>query len=203
MIAVVLAGGRSSRMGGGDKGFLSVDGRPILARVLAALAPQCGTVVLNANGDAERFTLFGRPVVADGVSGQCGPLAGVLAGMDYAASRHPDTTAILSVPADVPFLPSDLAAQLERRRVADGAAIVQARSGGRTHGVVALWSMAVRDDLRRALVDENVRRVSAFAVRHATATVVWPAEPLDPFLNVNTPDDLARARAMLDRAAVT
>lgn len=187
-------------MGGGDKGLLAVGGTSILARVLAALAGQCDDVLLSANGDPARFAAFGRAVVPDDVPGQRGPLAGVLAGLTHVAGRHPGETAIVTVPGDVPFLPLDLVARLEARRVADEAAIVQARSGERRHGVVALWSMAVRHDLRTALVDEDIRRVGLFAARHATATETWSTSPIDPFLNINTPDDLARAQALCERA---
>ena len=193
MIGIVLAGGRASRMGGEEKGFLHVGGLAIIERVLAALRAQCETVVINANGDPARFAAFGYPVVPDLLPDRPGPLAGLLAGLDHVAVHHPEVGFVLTVPADAPFLPHDLVARLDDCRIADRAAIVHARSGDHVHGVVALWSVSLREDLRRALVEEGLRKVGAFAARHPLATVAWPAQPVDPFLNVNTPEDLAAA----------
>ena len=193
MIGIVLAGGRASRLGGTEKGFLEVGGVPIIARVLAALREQCETIVINANGDPARFAAFDCPVVPDSLPDRPGPLAGLLAGLDHVAARRPEAGFILTVPGDAPFLPHDLVARLEDRRIADRAAIVRARSGDNDHGVVALWSVALRENLRRTLVVEGLRKVGAFAARHPLATVTWPIYPVDPFLNVNTPDDLAVA----------
>ena len=193
MIGIVLAGGRASRMGGEEKGFLPVAGHSILERVLDALREQCDSIVINANGDPARFASFGHPVVPDGRPDRPGPLAGLLAGLDHVATHRPEAGFVLTVPGDAPFLPPDLVARLEDRRVADRASIVRARSGDNDHGVVALWSVGLREDLRHALVEEGVRKVGAFAARHPLATVTWPIHPVDPFLNVNTPDDLAAA----------
>lgn len=194
---VLLAGGLARRMGGGDKPLLELGGRPILAQAVERLRPQCAALVLNANGDPARFSAFGLPVVADSVAGFAGPLAGVLAGMDYAAAHWPDVTDILSAPADTPFLPSDLVARLHAAREAAGARIAVAASGGRVHHAVALWPMALRDALCRALVEEDVRKVSAFIERHANVSVDWPMEPYDPFFNVNRPEDVARAEEII------
>lgn len=192
-VGVVLAGGLARRMGGGDKPLLDMGGRPILAHVIAALAPQCAALVLNANGDPARFAAFGLPVVADSVEGHAGPLAGVLAGMDHAAETRPGASFVLSAPADTPFLPADLVARLDGARSAAGAAIAVAASGGQTHHAVALWPLALRDALRRALVGEGLRKVSAFIARHPGVTVEWPAAPRDPFFNINSPADLVEA----------
>lgn len=193
---VLLAGGLARRMGGGDKPLLALGGRPILAQAIERLRPQCAALILNANGDPARFSAFGLPVVADSVAGFAGPLAGVLAGMDYAAAHWPDARDILSAPADTPFLPGDLVARLHAARGTAGARIAVAASGGRVHHAVALWPVALRDDLRRALVEEELRKVSAFIARHGSVTVDWPTEPHDPFFNVNQPEDLARATEM-------
>ena len=193
MIGIVLAGGRASRMGGTEKSFLAVGCLPIIERVLVALREQCGAVVINANGDPARFAAYGCAVVPDSLPDHPGPLAGLLAGLDHVAAHRPDTGFVLTVPGDAPFLPHDLVARLEDRRVADRASIVRARSGDNDHGVVALWSVALREDLRHALVVEGLRKVGAFAARHPLATVTWPSHPVDPFLNVNTPDDLVAA----------
>lgn len=197
MIAIVLAGGLSSRMGGEEKGFLHIGGVPIIERVLAALRGQCETIVINANGNPARFAALGCLVVPDTLPDRPGPLAGLLAGLDHVAIHHPGDSFVLTVPADAPFLPEDLVARLEDRRVSDSAEIVNARSGDNAHGVVALWSTGLREDLRRALVGEGLRKVGAFAARYPLATVDWPSHPLDPFLNVNTPDDLVAAESAM------
>ena len=199
MIGIVLAGGRASRMGGAEKGFLAVGGIPIIERVLAALREQCETIVINANGDPARYSVFGYPVVADSLPDRPGPLAGLLAALDHVATHRPEAGFVLTVPGDAPFLPHDLVARLEDRRVADRAAVVRARSGDYDHGIVALWSVALREDLRQALVVDGLRKVGAFAARHSLATVTWPSRPVDPFLNVNTPDDLADAESAAAR----
>ncbi len=196
-IGIILAGGLARRLGGLDKGLVDVAGRPILARLVERLAPQCAALVINANGDAARFACFGLPVVADGVEGFAGPLAGLLAGMDYAAARFPAARDVLSVPADTPFIPENLVARLKAARA--GARIAVAASAGRAHHAVALWPLALAEDLRQALAMGD-RRVSGFIARHQNAEADWPAEPFDPFFNVNRPEDLAEAER-LARAA--
>ena len=193
MIGIVLAGGLARRMGGEEKAFLRVGGLAIIERVLAALRTQCKDVVINANGDPARFAGLGCRVVADTVPDRPGPLAGLLAGLDHVATHHPGSAFALTVPGDTPFLPFDLVARLEDRRLEDRAAIVRARSGDNDHGVVALWSVTLRQDLRHVLTQEGLRKVGAFAARHPVASVTWPTRPVDPFLNVNNPDDLAAA----------
>jgi molybdopterin-guanine dinucleotide biosynthesis protein A len=193
-IGVILAGGLAQRMGGGDKPLAEIAGRPILQHVIDRLRPQCGLLAINANGDPARFSAFGLPVVADSVEGFAGPLAGVLAGMDFAAACG--AADVLSAPGDTPFLPADLLSRLEAARKQAGADIAVAASGSRIHHAVALWPVALREDLRRALIEEGERKVSAFIRRYANAVVDWPAEPYDPFFNVNRPEDLARAEAI-------
>ena len=193
MIGIVLAGGRATRMGGGDKGSRAVAGRPVIDRGVATLREQCDQVVINANGDPQRFARFGHPVIADDAAGQPGPLAGILAGLDHAAAVHPGSPFVVTVPTDTPFLPVDLVARLQDARIADRADIVCARSAGSAHPVVALWSVAVRADLRHALVELGIRRVRDVIERHAVAYVTWPVDPIDPFFNINTPEDLATA----------
>ncbi len=184
-------------MGGGDKPLLELGGRPILAQAIERLRPQCADLVLNANGDPARFSAFGLPVVADGVEGFAGPLAGVLAGMDYAGAHWPEVTDILSAPADTPFLPNDLFERLGAARERSGARIAVAASGGRVHHAVALWPVALREELRRALVEAGVRKVSAFIAGYANVTVDWPVAPYDPFFNVNRPEDVEQAREIM------
>jgi molybdopterin-guanine dinucleotide biosynthesis protein A len=195
-IGIILAGGLARRMGGGDKPLLSVGGEPILAHVVRRLAPQCAGLLLNANGDPARFESFGLSVVADDVEGFAGPLAGVLAGLDRVAVDFPQAEFAVSVPADTPFIPHDLARRLDSARVATGAEIAVASSGARVHHAIALWPVALRFDLRRALVEEDVRRVSGFIERRRYALAQWLDRPFDPFFNVNRPEDVATAEAI-------
>ncbi len=183
-------------MGGGDKCLRLLGGRTLLERVIERVRPQVGGIILNANGDPARFGHFGLPVVADGVAGFAGPLAGVLAGLDWAAEERPDLPWLVSIATDTPFFPSDLVARLVAATEAEGADLACAASGGRTHPVFGLWPVRLKDDLRRALVDEGLRKIDAWTARYRLATVTFPAEPVDPFLNVNTPDDLAEAERL-------
>ena len=191
---LILAGGLSRRMGGGDKALRPLGGEPMLERVIRGLAPQCAGLALNANGDAARFAAFGLPVVADGVEGFLGPLAGVLAGLEWVAR---EAECVVTLAADTPFAPPDLVARLVEARRAAGADIAVAGSGGRRHHVVALWPVALAGALRRALVEEGVRKVESFVDRFKVAEAEWPAAPFDPFFNVNTPEDLAAAEARI------
>jgi molybdopterin-guanine dinucleotide biosynthesis protein A len=195
-LGVFLAGGLARRMGGVDKPLLDIGGRPLLAEAIERLGPQCAALAINANGDPARFVRFGLPVIPDSVAGFAGPLAGILAGMDYAAAHHPDCVDVLSAPADTPFLPADLVARLQAGR--GGAAIAVAASGERVHHAVALWPVDLRRDLRRALVEEDYRKVSGFIARYPNVSVDWPVTPHDPFFNVNCPEDVETARAILD-----
>jgi molybdopterin-guanine dinucleotide biosynthesis protein A len=193
---ILLAGGLARRMGGGDKPMRSIAGRTILERVIARLEPQCDRLVLNANGDPARFASYGLPVIADSVADFPGPLAGLLAGLDWIAAHRPDVTWALSAAADCPFLPRDLVARLHRARTEQNAQVAIAASGGQSHHVIGLWSVALREELRHALVVENVRKVERWAARFSPATVTWPTEPLDPFFNANTAEDLAEAERL-------
>jgi molybdopterin-guanine dinucleotide biosynthesis protein A len=194
--AVLLAGGLARRMGGGDKPMRTIAGRTILERVIARLGPQCDALILNANGDPSRFAAFGLPVIADGVADFPGPLAGILAGLDWAAANRPNVTHILSAAADCPFLPRDLVSRLEEARRAQNAELAVASSGGQTHPVIGLWSVALRERLRHALVVEDVRKIDRWTARFPLATVSWPAAPLDPFFNANTTEDIAEAERL-------
>jgi len=195
-LGLILAGGLARRMGGGDKIMLTVGGQKILDRVLERLQLQCSRLIINANGDPARFAATELPVVPDNVPGFLGPLAGILAGLDWAASSAPGTTEVVSVPGDCPFLPRDLVTRLQAARAEQKAPLACARSGDRRHPVVGLWSVALRDDLRHALTVEGLRKVEIWSARHGTALAQWPDQPLDPFFNVNTPEDAARANAL-------
>ena len=192
---VLLAGGLARRMGGGDKPMRTIAGRTILERVIARLKPQCDGIILNANGDPERFADTGCTVVPDNVPDYPGPLAGILAGLDWLAEQNNGIEWLLSVPGDCPFLPDDLVERLHIARVKMGAGVplACARSGEWRHPVVGLWPLALRADLRKALVEEGLRKIEVWTARHGVAVADWPVEPVDPFLNVNTPEDAARA----------
>jgi molybdopterin-guanine dinucleotide biosynthesis protein A len=195
-LAVVLAGGLARRMGGGDKALIAIGGQTILARALARLAPQVDATIINANGDATRFAATGLPVIADSVPDFAGPLAGILAGLDWTATHRPDIAWIVTVPGDCPFLPKDLVARLHRARDESGQALACAKSGDWRHPVVGLWPVALREDLRQALTQENLRKIEVWTARHGVALAEWPTAPYDPFFNVNTPEDAARAETI-------
>ena len=198
-LGLVLAGGLARRMGGGDKARIAIGGVTILQRVLACLAPQCMRLVINANGDPARFADTKLPVVADSVPDFAGPLAGILAGLDWAALHVPQCQWLASVPGDCPFLPDDLVARLHAARVAAGAPLACAHSGEWRHPVIGLWPVALREDLRRGLITEGLRKIEIWTARHGVATADWPVEPVDPFFNVNTREDAAQAQAMAAR----
>lgn len=196
-VGIILAGGRATRMGGGDKGLLTVGGRSLLAHVIDRLEPQVAGMALNANGDASRFASFGLPVVPDSMGDFPGPLAGVLAGMDWAASQGADH--VVSVAADTPFFPCDLVPQLLVAAADTGLALAATpRDDGRVghHPTFGVWPVALREDLRQAL-EGGVRKVLAWTDRHGAGTAHWPSTDPDPFFNVNTPEDLARAEAAI------
>jgi molybdenum cofactor guanylyltransferase len=190
---LVLAGGLARRMGGGDKALIRIGRETILQRTLARLIPQVDGVVLNANGDPTRFAAFGLPVVADSVPDFAGPLAGILAGLDWVAANRTDIEWVVSVPGDCPFLPRDLVASLHAARIAENKALACAHSGDWRHPVVALWQVALREDLRHAVTVEDLRKIEVWTARHGVALADWPTEPVDPFFNVNTPEDVAKA----------
>lgn len=192
-LGLILAGGLARRMGGGDKARIRIGGTTILERVLMRLKPQCRRVVINANGDPARFADTGLPVVADSVPDFAGPLAGILAGLDWAAENEPRCDWLASVPGDCPFLPKDLLPRLHAVRLAAGTPLACAGSGERRHPVVGLWSVTLRADLRRALLDEGLRKIELWTARHGVAVADWPEAPVDPFFNVNTPQDAGRA----------
>jgi len=199
-LGVILAGGLARRMGGGDKGLLALSGRPLLGHVIDRLGPQCEGLAINANGDAARFSGFGLPVLADSVAGFPGPLAGVLAGLDWAAGQGAE--AIVTAAADTPFFPRDLVARLVDASEGMAAPLVLAatREEGRVvrHPTFGLWPVVLRDDLRAAL-EGGLRKVVLWSDAHGGREVVF--EGGDPFFNVNTPEDLAEAEALAGRAS--
>jgi molybdopterin-guanine dinucleotide biosynthesis protein A len=197
VVGVLLAGGMARRMGGGDKCRKRIGGRSMLERIVERTRPQVAALVLNANGDPARFGDLGLPVIADPVGGFAGPLAGVLAGMGWAARHAAGCDWVATVATDTPLFPADLVARL-LAAVADGKAdLACAASAGRSHPVFGLWPLRLAAALRSAMVDEGVRKIDAWTARYRLATVEFPALPFDPFFNVNAPADLAEAERLL------
>ncbi|WP_299662841.1 molybdenum cofactor guanylyltransferase MobA [uncultured Ruegeria sp.] len=210
-LGVILAGGLATRMGGGDKGMLQIGGQSLLDRVIDRISPQVTGLALNANGNASRFLKLGLPVIADSIEGFAGPLAGVLAGLDWAAEQG--ARSIVTVAADTPFFPRDLVAQLLQAADGQRHPLVLAttprtgddalKSGGgkrvNRHPTFGLWPVALRDDLRVAL-EGGLRKVVLWTDQHEGREALFSAEPFDPFFNVNTPEDLARAETLLEQA---
>jgi len=203
VLGVLLAGGQARRMGGGDKCLRPLGGRPILAQVIDRAAPQLRALLLNANGDPARFAAFGLPVAADVVEGFAGPLAGVLTGMEWARAERPDCPWIATIATDTPFFPEDLVARLLAAIGREGADLACAASAGRSHPVFGLWPVRLAHDLRRAMVDEGIRKVDVWTARYRLAVVDFPTTPLDPFFNTNRPEDLAEAERLLERQQVS
>lgn len=205
-LGVILAGGQATRMGGRDKGLLMLGGRPLLAHVIDRLSPQVAGMALNANGDPDRFSGFGLPVLPDSVAGFPGPLAGVLAGLDWASEQGADV--VVSVAADTPFFPDDLVIRLQAAAEGqahplvlaatrgDAATKSKSRSGLIRHPTFGLWPVALRHDLRNALED-GLKKIVLWTDRHGGREALFPASPFDPFFNINTPEDLEKAQALL------
>lgn len=199
VLGVILAGGLARRMGGGDKALLPLGEGTLLDAVIARARPQVASLVLNANGDPTRFARFGLEVVADPVGGFVGPLAGVLAGMEAALRHDPPLPWVASLAADTPFFPHDLVARMLEAVEREEAALACAASNGRTHPVFGLWPTRLAVDLRRALLEEGLRKIDLWTARYRLAVVDWPCEPFDPFFNVNTPEELAEAERLAAR----
>ena len=194
---VLLAGGLSRRMGGGDKCLRALGGRTLLERVIERARPQVSALVLNVNGDPARFTSYGLPVTADAVKGFAGPLAGVLTGLEWAARNAPECEWVASFATDAPFLPTDMVQRMADALAAERAEMACAASGGRAHPVFGLWPVSLADALRRALVAEEIRKVDVWTARYRLIEVEFPAEPIDPFFNMNRPEDLKAAERFL------
>ena len=200
---VVLAGGQSRRMGGGDKSLRELAGRTLMSRIVERVRGQVATLVLNANGDRARFADFDLPVAADAVEGFAGPLAGVLTGLEWARAHAPACKFVASFACDAPFVPEDLVARLAHALSEQGADMACAASAGRDHPVFGLWPVGLAGDLRRALVDEDVRKVDIWTAHYHLARVEFAVDPVDPFFNVNRPDDFAAAEAILVSSAAS
>ena len=193
VVGCILAGGLARRMGGGDKGLIELAGRPVLDHVIDRFGAQVGSVVLNANGDPARFAGYGLPVMPDTVDGFAGPLAGVLAGLSWAAENAPDAHWVATAATDTPFFPIDFVSRLLAAIEDHGADMACAASDGRNHPVFGLWPVRLKDDLQSALVDEDIRKVDVWTARHKLIAVEFTACGFDPFFNVNCPDDVPEA----------
>jgi len=203
VVGVLLAGGQSRRMGGGDKCLRDLGGRPILSHIIDRAGPQVETLILNANGDPARFAEYGLAVVPDVVPGHAGPLAGVLTGLVWAAENAPGATYVATFPTDAPFLPGDMVGRCLAAIQAAGADMACAASGGRDHPVAGLWPVALRADLDLAMTAEDIRKVDIWTARHRLVSVPFDTDPVDPFFNANRPEDLATAEELLARAGPT
>jgi len=198
ILGVLLAGGLARRMGGGDKCLRPLGGRPLLDRLIEIIRPQVGSLILNANGDPDRFASYGLPVVADVIEGYAGPLAGVLTGLEWARANAPEAEWVMSFATDAPFLPGDLVARLYDTVGADGAEMACAASGGRAHPVFGLWPVAIADELRRAMIEEDMRKIDRWTARYDLAEVAFAdIDGRDPFFNVNRPENLEEAERAL------
>lgn len=195
-LGCILGGGLARRMGGGDKPLRLLGGRPMLDHALARLAPQVAAVVLNANGDPARFAAYGLPVVTDSLPDHPGPLAGILAALEWCAAHRPELDWVVSIPGDAPFIPEDLVARLHAVRAAAGVPLACARSDGQTHPPVGLWPVGLQAELRAALL-VGERKIDRWTARHGCAHAEWPATPVDPFFNANAPEDLTEAERLL------
>ncbi len=189
-------------MGGGDKPLLKLKGSSLLAHAVSRLTPQCQGVILSANGDPSRFEKAGLPVVTDSLPGHLGPLAGILAALEWTALHRPSIEWVASAPGDTPFLPGDLVPRLHEARQAGGRMLACASSGPRDHPVIGLWPVALRHDLRDAITVKGLRSVRDWSGLHGVAKALWPCEPFDPFFNINTPEDLIEAEALVERHGI-
>ncbi|RDI59286.1 molybdenum cofactor guanylyltransferase [Microvirga subterranea] len=201
VLGVVLAGGLARRMGGADKPLLPLGGRTLLSCVVERLRPQCDELILNGNGAQDRFEGTSLPIVPDSIPGFPGPLAGILAAMEWAATFRPALRWVASVPCDTPFLPHDLVNRLQEAQATSGKPIVCAASGDRIHHAIALWPTDLRRDLRETLVQNGAQSIRGWAASHGVVHVTWPSRPVDPFFNINTSADLAAAQAMVEHAS--
>ena len=205
IIGIVLAGGKSSRMGGGDKALLPLGGRPLLAHVVERLAPQVAEIVLNANDDPDRFAAFGLPLVADRLAGQMGPLAGIHAGLAWAKANRPEHSFVITVAADTPFFPADLVSRFCAATSMTDPKLVVSRSESGVHPVFGLWPVSLAPHLEDSL-RRGARKALDFVAAQQAREVAFPpieigGRAVDPFFNINRPEDLAEAEVLLSATA--
>ncbi len=194
--AVILAGGLARRMGGGDKPLKLLAGQPILSHIIDRIKPQATNLIINANSDPKVFENFKFPIVADSIKGFAGPLAGILAGMDWIAENQPNCRYMISIPGDGPFFPRDLVSKLMSPIIAGEADLTVAVSGDRTQPVVGAWDVQLRDDLRKAIQEENIHKVDKWTSRYRIIEVPFSSSPIDPFFNTNKLEDMEEAERL-------
>jgi molybdopterin-guanine dinucleotide biosynthesis protein A len=194
---LLLAGGQSRRMGGGDKCLMELGGQTLLRRLIATAAPQVGPLVLNTNSDPALFRDYGLPVAPDVVDGYAGPLAGVLTGLEWAAANAPHCDWVASFASDAPFAPTDLVSRMRTAIERENSDMACASSAGRDHPVFALWPVRLAAELRAAVVTEGVRKVDTWTARYTLARAEFGTADGDPFFNINRPEDLAAAEVLL------
>ncbi len=197
---VLMAGGASRRMGGGDKCLRDLGGRTLLRRIADVAAPQVDALILNSNSEPASFDGYGLPVVPDSVGGRVGPLAGVLTGLEWARDRVPGCDWVASFACDAPFAPADLVVRLVEAVEQEGADMACAASDGRDHPVFGLWPVRLAAELRSAVTDEGIRKVDEWTARYSLARAAFATDPVDPFFNVNRPEDLAEAEGLVAAA---
>ena len=200
---VLLAGGKSRRMGNRDKALLELNKKPVLSRVIEIAEPQVISLSLNSNADPQKYEDFGFPVISDVVSGYAGPLAGILTGMDWVRKNHPRCKWLASFACDAPFVPSNLVSRCLQQALENGAHLACARSGGRVHPVIGLWSLSLYISLKEAIINKGIRRVDEWTASHRLVEVEWSDEPFDPFFNINRPEDLVLAEKMTNFERLT
>jgi molybdopterin-guanine dinucleotide biosynthesis protein A len=198
VLGVLLAGGQSRRMGGGDKGFSKIAGRPMIELIIERAKSQVSKLIINANGDTERFENFGFEVTPDVISGFAGPLAGVLTGLEWARANTPSVNWVATFPTDAPFMPLDLVQRLISSVNSNNADLACAQSNGQSHPVFGLWPVNLADDLRHAMVDEKIRKIDSWTARYNIAEVDFSYIPYDPFFNINAPEHLMEAEKIMN-----
>jgi molybdopterin-guanine dinucleotide biosynthesis protein A len=197
VIGLILAGGQARRMGGADKAFLKLGGETLIARAIARARPQAGEIIINANGDLERFASLGCGVIADRIGGFLGPLAGILGGFEWMRVNRPEARWLASFACDCPFFPADMVERLVAEAQSRGVPIAIAASGERHHPVFAVWSASLPVTSESVLRGEGLRKMDDFVAGFPNTRVVFPSAPIDPFFNINTPDDLVRAQILI------
>jgi len=198
VVGVLLAGGLARRMGGGDKCLETLGGKTLLSYAIDGATPQVSQLILNANGDSSRFVDFNLPVVPDVVDGALGPLAGVLTGMEWAAHNVTNCEWVVTFPTDAPFFPNDLVERMLDKVHIENADMACARSNERTHPVFALWPIKLASDLRRAMLEENLRKIDKWTAKYNAINVDWSIDLFDPFFNINCAEDLEQAKKLLN-----
>jgi molybdenum cofactor guanylyltransferase len=193
IVGVILAGGQSRRFGGGDKFLKKLNGRLLIEHVVDRVRPQIDRLIINSNSDASSFENLGLPVVADSIQGYAGPLAGILTGMEWVQKNAIGCEWIVTFPSDAPFVPLDCVDKMQSCAEKDKVEIVCAASNGRTHPVCALWQVSLAGDLRKAMENEEMRKIDLWTARHLLSTVEFSSQPFDPFFNINRREDLERA----------